>query len=48
VPGVGFGNLTKNIKVICHDQADPGATVIVDDVRQATLTEAQVTYKVFV
>jgi hypothetical protein len=38
VQGIGFGSRAQDIKVICHDPSNQNAAVVIDDVRQATLT----------
>lgn len=37
IQGLGFGSNAQEIKVVCHDPADPDAAVVTDDVREATL-----------
>lgn len=37
VQGIGFGSGAQDIKVVCHDPADPDTAVVIDDVREATL-----------
>ncbi|PIR58625.1 MAG: hypothetical protein COU69_04300 [Candidatus Pacebacteria bacterium CG10_big_fil_rev_8_21_14_0_10_56_10] len=45
VQGIGFGSAAQDIKVVCHDSADPEAAVVIDDVRQATLTRHKLLMK---
>ena len=45
VQGIGFGSAAEDIKVVCHDPADSEAAVVIDDVRQATLTRHKLLMK---
>ena len=45
VQGIGFGSTAQDIKVFCHDPADAEAAVVIDDVRQATLTRHKLLMK---
>ncbi len=45
VQGIGFGSAAQDIKVVCHDPADPDAAVVIDDVRQATLVRHKLLMK---
>ena len=45
VQGVGFGSAAQDIRVVCHDPADAEAAVVIDDVRQATLTRHKLLMK---
>lgn len=38
VQGIGFGSQAQDIKVVCHSPIDAEVAVVIDDVRQATLT----------
>lgn len=45
VQGIGFGSSAQDIRVVCHDPADPEAAVVIDDVTQATLTRHKLLMK---
>lgn len=45
VQGIGFGSAAQDIRVVCHDPADTEAAVVIDDVRQATLTRHKLLMK---
>jgi len=45
VQGIGFGSSAQDIKVVCHDPADPDAAVVIDDVTQATLVRHKLLMK---
>lgn len=45
VQGIGFGGSAQDIKVVCHDPADPDAAVVIDDVTQATYTRHKLLMK---
>lgn len=38
VQGIGFGAQAQSIRVLCHDEAHKDSAVVIEDVRQATLT----------
>ena len=38
VQGIGFGDAAQDIRVICHDEANPDSGVVLSDVRDAVLT----------
>lgn len=45
VQGIGFGSGAQDIKVVCHDPADPDTAVVIDDVREATLVRHKLLMK---
>lgn len=38
VQGIGFGAQAESIRVLCHDETHEDSAVVIEDVRQATLT----------
>lgn len=45
VQGIGYGDAAQDIRVVCHDQSDPEAAVVISDVRQATLVRHKLLMK---
>jgi hypothetical protein len=45
VQGIGFWMRAQDIRLVCHDPGDPDASVVLDDVRQATLARHRLLVK---
>ena len=45
VQGIGFGSEAQDIKIVCHDPADPDTAVVIDDVSEATLVRHKLLMK---
>ena len=45
VQGIGFGSAAQDIRIVCHDPADPDAAVVIGDVREATLVRHKLLMK---
>lgn len=45
VQGIGFGIAAQDIKVVCHDPANPDAAVVINDVREVTLVRHKLLMK---